>query len=120
MLKGLKNSRGQSVSGEYVMVFFLALGAIAAMSVFFQRTLQGRIRDARNSMVGIVRAYNYQGNIGYEYEPYYTDTDSNIQRRSSVDSRLLSGGVSGISRDNISEETIVNSLSETAAPRSAY
>jgi len=122
MLKGLRNVRGQSVSGEYVMVFFLALGAIAAMTIFSQRALQGHIRDARIAMVDIVRNYpnGYQGALYYEYEPYYTNTVSEMDRRSFIQSGLVDGGASGISHQIINEATSLESQSETAPPRMAY
>ncbi len=120
MLKILKNKHAQAVSGEYVMVLFLVMGAITAMTVYFKRSVQGRIHDARNYMVTEVRGRTqgyYAGNLYLQYEPYYVKTSSNIARTSDTVTRLLGGGSSGIFEKNIlNESTVVSADSETAPP----
>ena len=77
------NNKGQSILSEYVMIFFVVIAAAVAMTVFVQRGFEARVHDARNFMIdslinsGACDANCVQaagGNIGHEYEPYYTQT----------------------------------------------
>lgn len=74
------NNKGQAVMAEYVMVFFVVIAALVAMTVFVQRTFEARIHDVRNFMVNAVMSNSVcdanclaaTGNqISYQYEPYY-------------------------------------------------
>lgn len=74
--------RGQSVATEYVVIFFLAIAAIAAMAMYVRRAFQGRVYDAR--MYTIQKASQALGGaVPFEYEPYYAETDSNLVKRTS-------------------------------------
>ena len=44
----LGNSVGQAVMGEYVVVIFLVIAAVSAMTIFFKRAVQARIHDAKS------------------------------------------------------------------------
>jgi len=78
------NKKGQSVLAEHVMVFFVVVAALVAMSTFVQRGLKAKIHDARNFMIDSVvnsgacdancLAATGSANIAYEYEPYYSQT----------------------------------------------
>src|SRR3989338_9576767 len=77
-------NKAQAVMGEYVLVFFLAIGMATAMTIYFKRGVQARIFDARNAMLNIVvnrTAGYYTGNIQIGYEPYYGNTVSTVSRR---------------------------------------
>ena len=72
------NNKGQSILSEHVMVFFIVVAALVAMTTFVQRGLQARIHDARNFMVNSVNSVcdanclaATGGKIANEYEPYY-------------------------------------------------
>ncbi len=118
MLKQIRTNRGQATIAEYVVIFFLVIGAIVAMSTYVQRTLQGRIHDGRNYMIREA-AKAHQGNIHYEYEPYYGYVGSNIARSSDDTSRLLEGLGTGIYRKSLNQTVITNTISQQAPPKDA-
>ncbi len=81
------NNKGQSVLSEHVMVFFIVIAAIVAMTTFVQRSFEARIHDARNFMINSANSVcdaNCQqatgGSISHEYEPYYAQTLSMVQQ----------------------------------------
>ena len=43
--------KGQAIMGEYMLVIFVAVGTIVAMTVYFKRAWQARVFDARNYML---------------------------------------------------------------------
>jgi len=108
--------------GEYALVIFLVLAAMTAITIYFKRAVQARIRDARYSMVSEVRkrtAGQYNGALYRAYEPYYTETDSRIERSDNQTRRLLPGPSSGIFIKSTSEQTGVGTTSVTAPPKAA-
>ncbi len=119
MLRNLNNRRAQAVIGEYVLVIFMVLGVITAMTVYFKRAVQARHYDALHYMVNDVRqrtAGIYNGELYLHYEPYYTNTVAIVERSASSTTRVLSGGP-GIYQKVIDESTSVQVNSETAPPR---
>ncbi len=86
------NNKGQTVFTEYVVIFFIVVAAAATMTVFVQRALQGRIRDAKNYLISTVdntavmdsnfvhAAHGRPQLIGYEpyYEQYNAVVANNI------------------------------------------
>ena len=123
MLRCLKNNNAQVVMGEYVLVFLLVMGMITAMTVYFKRTVQARMFDARNSMMRTVAnlAGDHYNNVFLqrEYEPYYGHTDSVVMRQENAGINLLPGGTTGIFRKTVNETTMIRTESQTAAPREA-
>ena len=124
MLKGLRNNKAQAMMLEYSLIFFLVVGMITAMSLYFKRSMQARIRDARVYMFKTVQnrtAGYYDGNLYVEYEPYYTNTVAMVARSELGNSTLLPspGKSSGIFRKLFTEETDVTTISITAPPRNA-
>jgi hypothetical protein len=116
MKKKIQNKRGQATLSEYLVVFFLAIGAIIAMSVYIQRALQARIHDTRNYMVE--EAAKAGGKfINYEYEPYYAEVQSNVARRQNDSVDLLQGGGTGIFRKTINQMVNSATLSQQAPPK---
>lgn len=79
MFRMLQNKKGQGMTVQYVLTFFLVVALVSAMSVYVRRTLQARIRGARNWMGITVNAvtsnpsYNLVGNYLISYEPYYAN-----------------------------------------------
>ena len=115
-------NKAQAVMGEYVLVFFLAIGMATAMTIYFKRGVQARIHDARDAMLNIVvnrTAGYYTGNIQIGYEPYYGNTVSTVVRRENTTTNLLPGATTGIFRKTFDEVTAVETFSETAPPRGA-
>jgi hypothetical protein len=98
-MKITKAHKGQTILPEYVVVFFVVIAALVTMSVFVQRAFQARARDAKLFMVDTAAqgcqqadaastqawpiacqnaAGIAQGNVAYEYEPYYGQINSDV------------------------------------------
>lgn len=87
------NQQGIAPIAEYALTFFLVIAVILAMSTYIQRTLQGRMRDARIYMVETASSacgsdcLNATGlssdtkTIGMQYEPYYVQTNALVSRQ---------------------------------------
>ena len=105
---------------QYVIVFFLAIGSIVAMTTFVQRVLQARIRDTRKYMLDNVKTYgNVQTNMHYEYEPYYANVSTIVGRSKNEQSDLLGGGATGIFRKNVISQATGDTNSQQAPPKDA-
>ena len=120
MLRIVKNNKAQAVIGEYVLVFFVAMGVITAMSTYFKRVVQARMYDSRNAMVRLAieqSAGFYNGNFFVHYEPYYTNTDSETYRSLVSTTSLSEGGSSGIYRKNYDDLSRIVTYSETKPPK---
>jgi len=84
------NRRGQSVLSEHVMVFFVVIAAIVAITVFVQRSLEARINEAHNFMISSVNDPSVcdsdcqaaTGGVTNEYEPYYQQAFSSVDQNS--------------------------------------
>jgi len=120
MLRYLESKKAQAISGEYAIVLFLGVAVAVAMTVFFKRTVQGRIHDARDYMIGEVRTRTagvFNGNLYKEYEPYYGNTRADVVRTAQDKSRLSPGATSGIFQKDINQMIDVRSSSVTLPPR---
>ena len=84
------NNKGQSILSEHVMIIFVVIAAIVAMTAFVQRSLEARIHDARHYMISSLNSdvcdanclMATGGNIADGYEPYYSIVDSNVAQNS--------------------------------------
>lgn len=120
MLKSLRNKNAQAVMGEYVLVIFLVMAVLTAMTIYFKRAVQARIHDARDYMVSEVRvrtAGSFDGNLYKEYEPYYGNTVATVFRSMDDQTMILPGASSGIFQKIYNETVAVQVNSETAPPR---
>ena len=121
MLKTLKNKQAQVVASEYVLVFFIVLGMIAGMSVFFRRVIQGRIRDASKYTVEEafrrVGPYYTSDDFLYQYEPYYVNTQSVVLRDVTDIDKLGPGASSGDFSKTFNENTRIQTTSNVLNPR---
>ncbi len=103
MLKYFKNNKAQSHFGEYTILLLLVIGMATAMSVYFRRGVQGKIRDA-SLYVGRTLSqeavledaggqpqtlYEPRGPFFTQYEPYYENTVSDISRRGQEAEQLI-------------------------------
>ena len=105
---------------QYVLVFFMAIGAIVAMTTFVQRTLQARIRDSKIYMMRNIKTYgNVSANMAWEYEPYYANVSTVTSRNRSEETRLLGGGATGIYRKNVNAFMASETNSQQAPPKDA-
>lgn len=105
---------------QYVIIFFLAIGALVAMTTFVQRALQARIRDTRKYMMDNIKTYgNVQTNMHYEYEPYYANVSTMTGRSRDEQTDLVAGGATGIFRKNFNSQVIGITNSQQAPPKDA-
>jgi hypothetical protein len=118
MFKELQKNGGQVTMTEYLVIFFLVIGAIVSMSVYVQRALQGRMRDARQYMI-TEAAKAHQGPIHYEYEPYYGYVASNVQRAGRDVANLAGGSGTSIFRKSTEQSVAISTYSNQAAPKDA-
>ena len=124
MLKILKTKRAQAVMGEYVVVIFLVVTVIGAMTIFFKRAVQARIHDARDYMVKEVRNRTkgeFDGNLYFEYEPYYVNTYvPEIVRDARYNKTLSQGATSGVFVMDMDEKTDVPAAISVTLPPSEH
>ena len=123
MLQKFRDTKGQMVASEYVIVLALAAAAITAMGVYFRRAVQARIRDANVEMIDIVRQRTngtYQGtNVWVQYEPYYTNTESTITRDLTTTREKFGVGPGfgvGISQTTYNQQTLQQTFTNTLSP----
>lgn len=77
----LNNRNAQAIIGEYIFILVLALATFLGMMVYFQRVIQARLYDARQTMTETVSASAqgyFTGNVYGEYEPYYTSSATDL------------------------------------------
>lgn len=74
--------QGVASIGEYILTFSLVFLIIGSMSVYIQRALQARMRDARHYAMNELRKECTDdngcvgaGNIAEQYEPYYSQVN---------------------------------------------
>ncbi len=119
MFSKLKKNRAQATLTEYMVMIFIVVGVMTSMSTFIKRALQGRIYDARNFSVNLIKEQTegkYDGPIYYAYEPYYANSSSLIDSKESTTSKLYRGGNSIREFDS---DIITTTQSETAPPKMA-
>ena len=107
------NKKG-SVISEEVVVFFIIVGVAAAMGIYVQRAIQARIRDSYRHMITTLREINKE--VPREYEPYYTQTESQVGRKATETSFL---GDKDVYTKTIDEATTINTKSEQLPPKRA-
>ena len=126
------NNKGQTILSEYVMIFFVVIGAAVAMTTFVQRGFEARIHDARNFMVNSVvnsgacdanclKATGAAGKqIPYEYEPYYAQMLTNVGHSEQVNTGATTSGVNwsigAVYTKAVNEATTTNSTSYQLPP----
>ena len=119
----LKSYKGQTVVPEYVVGFLLVIAAMVAVTVYLQRAFQARARDAKIYMVDTAAKGCGQdckaatgGKIAYEYEPYYTQINSIVERDQDDRKQDL---LTGIFKKQVSQTTRVDSMSKQLPPKEA-
>lgn len=105
MFRLLRQKKGQGSMVEHTTTFFIVAVFAATMTIFVKRAIQGRIVSARNYLVGYVfnsfdadndRQFDLIGNLYWEYEPYYADSEE-MKRRSAFEIKSHLGGGPGTS-----------------------
>ena len=117
MYRSRKKS-GETTVSEIVILFFVVIGAVAGMSVYFQRALQARMRDANRLVIKTVS--EARGNaIPAQYEPYYAVANSLVSRDEDITDQLFGGGATGINLRTVNSVTGIIANSYQAPPREA-
>ncbi len=117
------SQKGQSILPEYVVMFFFVIAAMVSMTVYVQRGLQARQRDAKAYFMKTASDACKQadaasggkldcagaasigtGNFAREYEPYYGDVASKVSR-DSTDSKRMLGGIARTTSNRVTEAT---------------
>ena len=122
MNRNITNRKGQAILSEYVMVFFIVMGMITFMTVYFKRAVQAGYFQAQNYMVDTVydRADTYYiGNFYPQYVPYYTNEITDMEISTYSSEHLLGGGSTGIYRKRQDDTTVIRRVSDTAPPINA-
>lgn len=86
------------------------------MTTYVQRVLQARIRDSKIYMIDSVRDITGV-NVDYEYEPYYANVSTVIDRSRNEQIQLLQGGGTGIFRKTFNAQIQSATNSEQAPPK---
>ena len=128
------DNKGQAILSEYVMIFFVVIAAVAAMTTFVQRGFEARVHDARNFMVNSVvnsgacdanclSATGASGNqIPYEYEPYYAQMLADVGHSEQVNAGATTGKaevIGAVYTKSLNEETNTISTSKQLPPECA-
>ena len=87
LLKIFKNKKAQNTA-EYAILIGLVIGAVVAMQQYAQRTIQARIRDANVTFRDQTKALGES----LQYEPYYSESNSNTQKDTNTEETLTSKG----------------------------
>ena len=114
IMKKIRYKRGQAIF-EQTVVILTAIGAAALMTTMIKRGLQARIHDANKYMHNIVNAAPFNGNLAFQYEPYFAYSEAQITQNSK-DTRTV---VENETKHSINEETNVFSKSVQLPPRDA-
>ena len=107
------------------LFFFVVVGMVSGMTLYFKRAVQARVRDAHNSVYYTIRnrvGTEYAGNRVYiQYEPYYRISNSLTDRAYSDTAQVLPSLPlsSGIFRKSVNQTTITNSQAITLPPINA-
>jgi Flp pilus assembly pilin Flp len=95
----LKNRKAQNTA-EYALLIALVVAGVIAMQTYAQRALQARIHDAAQYMANTDS--NSQVGLGNstQYEPYYLNSEYNVETQSTENKRLAPGFVGADSNSN--------------------
>jgi Flp pilus assembly pilin Flp len=90
MFRKFKKTKGQNTA-EYAILIALVIGAVIAMQVYMQRSIQAKMRDAGSFMTtsnSMGQAFPGVDNSKSQYEPYYKASNYETTRDSDEFSSL--------------------------------
>jgi Flp pilus assembly pilin Flp len=95
----LKNRKAQNTA-EYALLIALVVAGVIAMQTYAQRALQARIRDAAQYMATATGNSSIGLGNSTQYEPYYLQSNYDVDTKSVENKRLGSGLVGADSVTN--------------------
>jgi len=131
MAKQRRSHSGQSILSEQMMIFFIVIGVVVAVTVYVQRTFKARIHDAQDFMINSVADNNVcdanclmaTGNkISNEYEPYYQQLTAQSQMQREQDLTAAQGNanvIGAVYRKFFNQEIQTSSFSNQLPPELA-
>jgi Flp pilus assembly pilin Flp len=108
----LKNRKAQNTA-EYALLIALVVAGVIAMQTYAQRALQARIQGASSYLE---QQTNTIG-TATQYEPYYLNSDYNVNSSSS-DSKVLGNGLVGMENQSNRQRTGYEATSYSNADNS--
>ncbi|MFH1655891.1 MAG: hypothetical protein ABH954_04715 [Candidatus Omnitrophota bacterium] len=87
LIRRRTQKRAQS-TGEYAILIGLVIAAVVAMQVYIKRGLQGKVRDGMEAFGACVIIPGYTGVPSNQYEPYYIDSNYEVNRESTITDQL--------------------------------
>jgi predicted membrane protein len=130
MFRYFHNRRAQVNTSEYVLVFFVVMTVITAMTVYFKRGVQAKMYSTHNFAINRMiqdlkdsplDKDSFVGDLYYQYDPYYLNTES-VKRHDIQDFRGLQKSPtpdkgSGVAFRGFDHESEVTTGSDTKPPR---
>lgn len=113
----LRSKKAQAVLMEYVIIAMIAMAAVVTMIIYVQRGLQGRIQGARTHMLKEVAAAVPGERVQIEYEPYYTNTLTDIDQDAWTKESMISTGILGPYEKESLTSGSYNSVSTQLPPK---
>lgn len=119
------NDKGQAILAEHVMVFFIVVAALTAMTVLVRRAFEARIHDARNFAIEMaanacdVNCQAASNGVSWGYEPYYMQTFSDVQRNSDNHQGITNGSageLGAIYISSVNDTSNISSISHQLPP----
>jgi len=119
MLRIVKNKKAQSLASEYVLVFFIAVGVISAMTIFIKRSLQARIYGAHQYMTNTIRD-NFVPDYNGLYDPYYLEKEAEIAHSATVTDRIMGDGTKEVYNRTLDQTSNIDAHVTNLAPKDAF
>lgn len=91
MLRQLGKNKIAQNTAEYALLIALVVAAVIAMQTYAQRGLQSGMRDVTTYMATSRHALNSGIGNTVQYEPYYQQTNYDVERNSESYTRLAEG-----------------------------
>ena len=107
MLIRFRQHQGQTIIGQYALVFFVAIATITAMTIYVRRGIQARIYDAETYALKAIKT-GANVSVLAQYEPYYTNRTSDKK----ADQKDETGFTRGRYSLSSSQNTVVNGKSK--------
>ena len=116
--------RGQTTA-EYAILFAIVVGAVVGMQLYVKRGLQGRVRNAVDTVALDAAADAGADNLftGEQYEPYYNVSQSQVQSGRREVKQVGLGGEASAAEASMSRQSRQNitgwDATDVAAPQAA-